>query len=257
LRDPFAVGVSLGDMIRSQKYDYLYQQELAKRQEPGYVSPGDGGNTGFFYVQGSKKTGNMIKLFQAVVDKVDSFVDNGKNGADQPIFWQEFNEMRGRGLRGGPWGFKCVSLCGREPSCKADEADTLNYCGLDPWLHPTGWEDIEKWKDTVATYHANYAANELKEAKMARSGGYGYWDKGGQTCTAKQLPGPLASASSQPGSSQSDERKLREELARVVKIRAGVYQDKAAHPEFVSTVLVTAVNTAYMDYYRNWECLAK
>lgn len=28
--DPFAKGVHLGDLIRSSKYDYVYQEELAK-----------------------------------------------------------------------------------------------------------------------------------------------------------------------------------------------------------------------------------
>ena len=48
LGDPFAQGVHLGDLIRSGKNDYVYQEELAEAPAKGHVVPGDGGNTGFF-----------------------------------------------------------------------------------------------------------------------------------------------------------------------------------------------------------------
>jgi len=182
LRDPFAPGASLGDLIRSQQYNYIYQPELHARPKEGYKSPGDGGNTGFFYAQGSKKPQKVAALFQAVVDRVDSHIENGKGGADQPIFWQVFNEMLKK--KDGTSLFKCVKLCGKKASCQTEDADTLDYCGLDPFVHPTGWEDIEKWKDTVITYHSNYASNDDKIAKLKRAGAWGFYDMTSKTCTA-------------------------------------------------------------------------
>lgn len=183
LQDPFRVGVSLGDLIRSQKYQYLYQPELDKRPRPGYRSPGDGGNTGFFYVAGSRKGPNIQALFQAVVDKVDAQLVQNRGGADQPIFWQVFNDLRASRGNGGKWGFKCVRNCGDAASCQAPDVDTLDYCGLDPLVHPTGWEDAAKWIDTIATYHANYATNNDKIKKLEKVGGWGLWDSAKDACT--------------------------------------------------------------------------
>eukprot|EP00972_Heterocapsa_arctica_P025863 3806329-Heterocapsa_arctica.AAC.1 len=157
-RDPFRPGASLGDLIRAQSYDYIYQPELSKRPPPGYKSPGDGGNTGFFFAAGSRKPENLQSFFGEVVAEVDRQLVIGRGAADQPIWWQVFNRlMQSQGKQEGPWGFKCGKMCGQQASCSAPAAETLEYCGMDPFRHPTGWDDAVDWLDTIDSYHANYA----------------------------------------------------------------------------------------------------
>eukprot|EP00438_Fugacium_kawagutii_P025457 Skav225621 [mRNA] locus=scaffold4894:140675:148715:- [translate_table: standard] len=99
LGDPFAQGVHLGDLIRSGKYDYVYQEELAKAPAKDHVVPGDGGNTGFFYAT-PRNNKKMISFFVDVVAEVDrqreeAFRKSGERlGADQPIFWQVMQKLR-------------------------------------------------------------------------------------------------------------------------------------------------------------------
>ena len=103
LGDPFAQGVHLGDLIRSGKYDYVYQEELAKAPAKDHVVPGDGGNTGFFYAT-PRNNKKMISFFTDVVAEVDrqredAFRRFGERlGADQPIFWQVMQKLRSTGL---------------------------------------------------------------------------------------------------------------------------------------------------------------
>lgn len=43
---------------------------------------------------------------------------------------------------------------------------------------------------------------------------------------------------------------------KTIQSHAGLYMDKAAHPEFTRTVLVTAANVAYTEMLKNWRCHA-
>ena len=175
LGDPFAQGVHLGDLIRSGKYDYVYQEELAQAPAKGHVVPGDGGNTGFFYAtpQNNKK---MITFFTDVVAEVDrqreeAFRRSGERlGADQPIFWQIMQKLRSTNGKIGP---------GRNPTCKAQAEETMNYCSMNPFLHPTGWEEPPS---DLVTYHANYAANEAKIEKLKKAGVWDAWSVEKQMC---------------------------------------------------------------------------
>ena len=182
--DPFAQGVHLGDLIRSGKYDYIYQEELSKAPDKGHVVPGDGGNTGFFYAT-PRNNKKMISLFADVVAEVDrqredAFRRYGERlGADQPIFWQVMQKLRSTKSKAGPGGFKCVRLCKHNPTCKADSDDTMNYCSMDPFLHPTGWEEPPS---SLVTYHANYAANEEKIGKLKKARVWGAWSAEDKKC---------------------------------------------------------------------------
>ncbi|CAJ1416168.1 unnamed protein product [Effrenium voratum] len=246
--DPFAKGVHLGDLIRSSKYDYVYQEELAKAPNKDHVVPGDGGNTGFFYAT-ARRNQKMVSFFSDVVAEVDrqreeSFRRSGERlGADQPIFWQVMQKLRSSSGKDGPGGFKCVRLCKHNPTCKAPREDTMDYCSLDPFQHPTGWEEPPK---ALVTYHANYAANEEKIGKLKKAGVWDAWSEEKKSCLVRD---PLAEL--QPD--KEEERRMVE----VVKKRAGVYLDKQAHPEFANVVLVTAANHAYFSIYNNWRCNAE
>eukprot|EP00930_Biecheleria_cincta_P083806 TRINITY_DN73316_c0_g1_i1.p1 TRINITY_DN73316_c0_g1~~TRINITY_DN73316_c0_g1_i1.p1 ORF type:complete len:1494 (-),score=273.54 TRINITY_DN73316_c0_g1_i1:60-4541(-) len=253
--DPFAPGVHLGDLIRSGKYDYVYQEELAKAPAKGHIVPGDGGNTGFFYATPKRKA-KMVSLFSDVVKEVDrqreeAFKKHGeKMGADQPIFWQLMQKLRSTGGKSGPGEFKCVRLCKHNPTCKASTEDTMDYCSMDAFMHPTGWDDPP---ETLVTYHANYAANEAKVEKLKKAGLWGAWNEKTNRCASRPAVSPgdsLMAGLTNGGEAQ-------QHIIRTVKKRAGLYADKAAHPEFSDVVLITAANFAYFSVYQNWRCNAE
>jgi len=180
LQDPFRAGISLGDLIRTRKYDYIYQPELNKRPPDGYKSPGDGGNTGFWYAS-ARKPAKLAKFFRLVMSRVDERLAEGHGCADQPKWWQTWNEMR-KGKQPELFGFKCARMCGQKPTCETDSEDTIEYCGMDPRVHATGWENAGKWKGELATYHANYAAGPAKIGKLKDVGMWDLWDKSAGEC---------------------------------------------------------------------------
>eukprot|EP00933_Yihiella_yeosuensis_P004990 TRINITY_DN10939_c2_g1_i1.p1 TRINITY_DN10939_c2_g1~~TRINITY_DN10939_c2_g1_i1.p1 ORF type:complete len:429 (+),score=88.92 TRINITY_DN10939_c2_g1_i1:133-1419(+) len=208
--DVFAKGASLGDLIRSNKYDYIYEEELAKAPAKGHVVPGDGGNTGFFYMSPRRKP-HMLKFQAHVIAEVDrirekSFKKSGERlGADQPIFWQVMQNLRGSGGKNGPWGFRCVHLCNANPTCKAPPEETLDYCSMDAFQHPTGWDSPPK---ELVSYHANYASNEAKIAKLQKAGVWGAWDEKTKKCkgspaVASTTPPPQPSVTVQAAAASS------------------------------------------------------
>ena len=55
----------------------------------------------------------------------------------------------------------------------------MNYCSMDPFLHPTGWEEPPS---SLVTYHANYAANEEKIGKLKKARVWGAWSAEDKKC---------------------------------------------------------------------------
>jgi len=169
-RDPFRPGVNLGDMIRSQKYDFVDQQEIDKRPPRSHRLATGGGNSGFWYASVARKPKNVKTFFRAWLDRVDLIreesskkrKDGGKTGADQPILHDIIGFLRAsKGKDPDKWGFKCAALCDNQDgthnprTCNAPPEETFEYCYMDPYTHPTGWPDARPKE--FATYHANYA----------------------------------------------------------------------------------------------------
>ena len=98
------------------------------------------------------------------------------------------------------------------------------------------------------TYHANYAANEMKIEKLQKAK---VW---GEACH-EPAPAPPELGSSR-AAAQPDDARIDERIKTVARKRAGLYADKGAHPEFANILLVTAANLAYYDIYENWKCFA-
>merc|ERR1711974_349514 len=121
----------------------------------------------------------------AALAAVDQHLQEKGHGADQPIFWRVFSDLlSSRGRLRGPWGFRCVHLCGRKPSCDAPAGQTLEYCGMDPFIHPTGWDDADKYLATIVSYHANWAASEGKIGKLKKVHLWNSWvEKAGRCRT--------------------------------------------------------------------------
>eukprot|EP00438_Fugacium_kawagutii_P020615 Skav206476 [mRNA] locus=scaffold1672:270019:270729:- [translate_table: standard] len=94
--DPFLPSLSLGSMIRSQKYDYIYSRKI----EPGgqnifklnpevYHQEPIKGNTGFYYVS-SRKPFLAQKMFEIGVE----WCDRRPSLDDQENFWDGFVATR-------------------------------------------------------------------------------------------------------------------------------------------------------------------
>ena len=52
---------------------------------------------------------------------------------------------------------------------------------MDPFLHPTGWEEPPRG---LVTYHANYAANEAKIEKLKKAGVWDAWSTEEKKCVS-------------------------------------------------------------------------
>ena len=139
LGDPFAQGVHLGDLIRSGKYDYVYQEELAKAPAKDHVVRGDGGNTGFFYAT-PRNNKKMISFFTDVVAEVDrqredAFRKSGERlGADPANAWVLISLSSGKSCR------SCEAhraKLGQEDSNVCDSANIIPPAKLlqkKPWI---------------------------------------------------------------------------------------------------------------------------
>mmetsp|Transcript_60320 Transcript_60320/g.186735 ORF Transcript_60320/g.186735 Transcript_60320/m.186735 type:complete len:356 (+) Transcript_60320:68-1135(+) len=176
-RDPFGEGVSLGDKIRSRKYQYIYQQNHGRRNLPNSSDLGaevSEGNTGFYYVAGTAKAWGVQALFQAGLDECA----RRQNIDDQTNFWQALKTVRQGDARKvyGNESFACADLCGKGKTCAAADEDVLSYCEMDPWNHATGW-DVRFWNgpQQIVTYHANFVGGGM-DKKIGKLNTSGFWD---------------------------------------------------------------------------------
>merc|ERR1711915_993158 len=124
----------------------------------------------------ARKPGQIQKFFAHIVKRVDDFITEHGHGADQNIFWQAVDEMR-RVKDPEKFGFMGLRQCGKQASCTPNNPlELMDYCEMDPWMHPTGWEDADQYLDTLVTYHANYATNNAKIPKLVKVHGWGFFD---------------------------------------------------------------------------------
>ncbi|CAE8601525.1 unnamed protein product [Polarella glacialis] len=277
--DPFMKGVSLGDTIRTQRYDYIYQLNWSgPHKEYQFGQEIDEGNTGFYYVSASRKPQLILSLFEAALEECEK--NDNRDG--QTNFWNALKKMRKAKA-------PCFQLCGNR-TCSLAGADSLDYCEMNPWKHRTGWgqrkDSGPDGQSFAVSYHSNFIVG--REKKVHALTGMGVWTYGSDSCPAKpssaettRLPevvvaavgstsnAPLASratavveTSLSPGFSPhpgvvSDTSAAGWTLSRVVQKHAGLYADKSTSTEFARIVLATAFNFAYLDFLRNWECNAQ
>mmetsp|Transcript_18287 Transcript_18287/g.41356 ORF Transcript_18287/g.41356 Transcript_18287/m.41356 type:complete len:355 (-) Transcript_18287:32-1096(-) len=175
--DPFAQNVSLGQKMRSGKYEYIYQQNHGPRSMPNSSDIGatvSEANTGFYFVSGTRKKSGVQGLFQAALTECSRH----HNIDDQTNFWQALKTIRsGQGQEEyGPGNFACANLCGQGKSCAAFEENVMNYCEMDPWNHATGWDLQFKGDKDIVTYHGNFINGPMsnKIGKISRAG---FWDQ--------------------------------------------------------------------------------
>jgi len=175
--DPFAQNVSLGGKMRSGKYEYIYQQNHGRRNLPNSSDIGaevNEGNTGFYYVSGTRKEKGVQGLFEAALTECSKH----RNIDDQTNFWQALKTIRqGQGRATyGAGNFACANLCGQGKTCSALEEDVMNYCEMDPWNHATGWElPYYRGEKQIVTYHGNFIGGGMSN-KIGKINRNGFWD---------------------------------------------------------------------------------
>lgn len=175
--DPFAKGVSLGDKMRLNKFEYIYQQNHGRRNLPNSSDIGaevNEGNTGFYFVAGTRKAKGVQALFEAGLAECEKH----HNIDDQTNFWQALKTIRnasGREVYGSD-SFACADLCGKGKTCSAPDEEVLSYCEMDPWNHATGWEIYNWHGKKIVTYHANYIGGGM-DKKIGKLAHGGFWDE--------------------------------------------------------------------------------
>jgi hypothetical protein len=151
IKDPFQH--DLGEMIKSEKIDYIYQSnhgwtENARQHEctnNGQV--GYQGNTGFHFM---KPTVQMKQLLQDTLDDCDK---EGNRIDDQALLW---NHLR-TGLQNGTHWEHCPSYAGVNGTAFEQLGNETKgrICCLDPHYYPIGLREPENKKEIVSL-HANY-----------------------------------------------------------------------------------------------------
>lgn len=170
LSDPFAAGASLGRLIRSQRYDYVYQLNWPGPRVYSPATEVQEGNTGFYYASIRK-----VKLLSVLWDAVLKECRLKPNLDGQPNFWSALRRLR-KSL--APPCFRiCRGDAGQDGQCNVTaEEEILDYCEMDPFEHRTGWGHRDD-KGPVS-YHANFKVG--RKPKIAALTGMGVWQP---TCT--------------------------------------------------------------------------
>ena len=276
--DPFLPSLSLGSMIRSGKYEYIYGRKI----EPGgqkiqnwnpdfYHQEPIKGNTGFYYVAGARKQ----QIVQNVFDKGVQWCNNRPHMDDQENFWDALVDSRKKKKSARDY-VGCFRHCESNSSCTGvEESLVFNYCDMSPWEYILGCftpaSVLEEPR--MVSYHATHVVgwqSKRKKLQMVKLWAYcneteifvrtsksGHTSIRGSLATpsldlAGSTPKPTKSAVVSKGSVHA-EQPLEERLRK----HAGIYTDKTKAPELKNVLLLTAANSGYLEMLTNWECFAK
>jgi hypothetical protein len=153
IKDPFQH--DLGEMIKSDKIDYIYQTNSGwtkNAREHQCTNNGQlgamEGNTGFHFM---KPTAPMKQLLQDTLDDCDA---EGNEIDDQSLLWAHLRS----GLRNGTNWEHCPSYAGVNGTAfeqLAGNETKARICCLDPHYYPTGQREPENKKEIVSL-HANF-----------------------------------------------------------------------------------------------------
>jgi len=170
--DPFLPTLTLGSMIRSGKYEYIYGRKI----EPGnqkiqnfkpeiWHQEPNKGNTGFYYVAGGRKQ----TIVQKVFDKGVAWCDSRPHMDDQENFWDALFDSR-RKKRSAKDYVACFRHCDNNESCSGiEESQVFNYCDMSPWEYILGCftpaSALEEPR--MVAYHATHVVGwESKRKKL-------------------------------------------------------------------------------------------
>ena len=255
--DPFLPSLSLGSMMRSGKYDMIYGRKITppgvKRDE--YHQEPIKGNTGFYYVSGSRKPRIMQQMFNISIQ----WCDRRPGEDDQENFWDALVVERKRRPSDKAF-FACFRHCDSSQCAGVEEGAVFDYCDMSPWeyldgaIQPT---DALKAPYHLISYHATWVFG--KDAKQKKLKTVELWDP---TCASNDL-GMQGTASGSKAAALADlpaspdATAKNQQLPQLLRQHAGLYQDKTRAPELKNVLLLTAANYGYLDMLQNWECFAR
>ncbi|VEU38807.1 unnamed protein product [Pseudo-nitzschia multistriata] len=183
----------LGRLIRSQRYDYVYQPN-----QPAWApledqclkgNPRKEANTGFYYFNHKSEIyRNIAESMLEVCVRPENKID------DQSLFWKEFWKAEKRitsrnQTEGSDASFHHCDLSeyvnpwsqqNNFSKTSGSNKRIFQYCCLDPYFYPIGKHNARDGPSNKnpVTYHANYASKygrKVEKLVHARSDGYG-WD---------------------------------------------------------------------------------
>ena len=165
----------LGKLIRSNRYDYLYQPNKVGRGPREHKcmmgTPDKEHNTGFYYIR------HGTEVYKRVVESTLERCHRPENRIDdQTLFWEEFWKLKKK-LNGSVK----YQHCGYDDAILhlgdgGETSSTFRWCCMDPYYYSIG-KTIKKPNRDPITYHANYArgyAEKVKKLQSIRPDTYGW-----------------------------------------------------------------------------------
>ena len=282
--DPFLPSLTLGSMIRSGKYEYIYGRKI----EPGnqkiqnfkpeiWHQEPNKGNTGFYYVAGGRKQ----TIVQNVFDKGVKWCDSRPHMDDQENFWDALFDSR-RKKRTAKDYVACFRHCDNNATCAGlEESQIFNYCDMSPWEYILGCftpaSALEEPR--MVSYHATHVVGwEFKRKKLQQVKLWAYCNEseiiGSKKIAAEEKPieieavaresveattskEPEAPVQTEKGEAKKPASETLEPLTVRLHRHAGLYRDKSYAPELKNVLLLTAANSGYVEMLTNWECIAQ
>mmetsp|Transcript_14738 Transcript_14738/g.41064 ORF Transcript_14738/g.41064 Transcript_14738/m.41064 type:complete len:427 (+) Transcript_14738:91-1371(+) len=177
----------LGRLIKSKKYDYLYQPNDPARHPRAdrclRGRPRREANTGFYYFS------HKSEIYKSIAEStLERCLDQGNTLDDQSLFWREFWKIKEQLTSNGNdethnrsgIDFNHCRLEEYENSTSViSDENTFNFCCVDPFYYPTGGHDARSGpsNNDPITYHSNYAhsyGQKVEKLVYARSDGHGW-----------------------------------------------------------------------------------
>ena len=275
--DPFLPSLSLGSMIRSGKYEYIYGRKI----EPGgqkiqnlnpevYHQEPIKANTGFYYVAGGRKQNIVQRIFEVSVE----WCDRRPSLDDQENFWDGLVATRNK--KSTEKGYvACFRHCDNDKCQGVNESMVLNYCDMSPWEYILGCFSTESAlkEPRMVSYHATHVfgwpakKGKLQNVKLwancdeSEITGVKVTTSTPSTSTSTPLPTSTNVVSSTGAESAGETTQLvpgenGDSLTVRLRRHAGLYKDKSYAPELKNVLLLTASNSGYLEMLTNWECFA-
>ncbi|CAE7233849.1 unnamed protein product [Symbiodinium natans] len=168
--DPFLPSLTLGSMMRSGKFEYIYGRKI---QPPGprpgeYHEEPPKANTGFYYVSGARKPRVVQSLFNLSVE----WCDRRPGLDDQENFWDALATIRKKKAHEKGY-IGCFRHCENEKCSDVEELSVLNYCDMSPYEYVLGSVDprlAQQEPYHLVTYHATHVwGKDQKKQKLQKA----------------------------------------------------------------------------------------
>ena len=284
--DPFLPSLTLGNMIRSGKYEYIYgrkiepgNQKIQNFNPDAYHQEPIKANTGFYYVAGGRKQ----KIVQQVFDKGVKWCNDRPHMDDQENFWDALVDTR-RKKKFQQDYLACFRHCNSSACDGVEESQVFNYCDMSPWEYVLGCftpaSVLEEPR--MVSYHATHVVGWQSKRKKLQM--INLWAYCNETEVSGSPQSPILTTAAaadvvssetvftnakaevdgtqaQTGVRDAADKAVKDTKVEPLSMRlqrhSGLYLDKSYAPELKNVLLLTAANSGYLEMLTNWECIAK